>query len=235
MGLKRLRVVAKGEVQKVGYRDQVQRIARKLGLKGYIKNIKPYDVEIVAEGEEEKLLEFLERTKIRRFPIFVDDLEVVWQKPRQEFEYFEIRREDWREELFERIDLAGKLLYRTVELGEENLEIGKKTLVLAERSVAIGEKMLEKQDETIRVIREESEKTRRELGAKIDRVGEILVEESEKTRGVIREESEKTRKEVVGEVSGVRSGFVGVLGARLGDIESRLSRMEEALRRAGIL
>ncbi|RLG71113.1 MAG: acylphosphatase, partial [Methanobacteriota archaeon] len=52
--MKRLRVVAKGEVQKVGYRDQVQRIARKLGLKGYIKNIRPYDVQIVAEGEEEK-------------------------------------------------------------------------------------------------------------------------------------------------------------------------------------
>jgi acylphosphatase len=55
--------------------------------------------------------------------------------------------------------------------------------------------MLEKQEETISVIREESEKTREELGG-------IIREESQKTReelsGVIREESEKTREELGG-------------------------------------
>ena len=42
--------------------------------------------------------------------------------------------------------------------------------------------MLEKQDETIKVIREEGKKTRKELGAKIDSVKETVKEESEKTR-----------------------------------------------------
>ena len=71
--------------------------------------------------------------------------------------------------------------------------------------------MLEKQEETIRVIREEGEKTRRELtgvireesektreelGAKINNVGNIVREESEKTREAFRERSIKLEEEV---------------------------------------
>ncbi|RLG70106.1 MAG: acylphosphatase, partial [Methanobacteriota archaeon] len=48
--------------------------------------------------------------------------------------------------------------------------------------VQIGLQVVEKQHETIEVIKGESQKTRQELGAKIDRVGEIVVEESQKTR-----------------------------------------------------
>jgi hypothetical protein len=49
-------------------------------------------------------------------------------KAKNEFEYFEIKRGDWKDELGERMDVAGKLLYRSVEIGEENLSIGKENL-----------------------------------------------------------------------------------------------------------
>ena len=50
-----------------------------------------------------------------------------------------IKSGELQEELGERLDAAGKLLYRSVELGEEPVSIGKKTL--------------EKQDESIDEIR----------------------------------------------------------------------------------
>ena len=148
--MKRITAIARGEVQRVGYRDEVERIARRFKLTGYVENLKPYDVRVVAEGEEEKLKKFIEQIKIRRFPIIVESLEVSWEKATGEFKYFEIKRGEWQEELFERLDIAGKLLYRSVELGE--------------RSVRIGEATLE-------AIREESKKTRDVLGAKIDNLG----------------------------------------------------------------
>jgi len=46
------------------------KIARKLNISGRIRNIKPYDVEIIAEGEKEDLKKFIEEIKIRKFPIY---------------------------------------------------------------------------------------------------------------------------------------------------------------------
>ena len=144
--MKRVVIIAKGEVQRVGYRDEVERIARKLRLRGFVENIKPYDVRIVAEGEADIIGRFIEQIKIKKYPIDVEDLEVNFEDFNGEFEYFEIRRGEWHEELGERLDAAGKLLYRSVELNEKSVK-------LTEESVKIGHTMLEKQDETIDEIR----------------------------------------------------------------------------------
>ena len=147
-------MIVKGEVQRVGYRDEVQRVARKLGIKGYVENIKPYDVRIVAEGEEKDLKEFIKAIKIERFPIEVESIDVKWDKATDEFEYFEIKRGPPEEELGERLDAAAKYLFRSVQLGERSVELSEKSVALGERSVEIGEKMLEKQDLTISEIRQ---------------------------------------------------------------------------------
>jgi len=42
-------ITASGEVQRVGYRDVVERAARKMKLTGFVENIRPYDVRIVCE------------------------------------------------------------------------------------------------------------------------------------------------------------------------------------------
>ena len=152
--MKRITVIVKGEVQRVGYRDEVQRVARKLGIKGYVENIKPYDVRIVAEGEEKDLKEFIKAIKIERFPIEVESIDVKWDKATDEFEYFEIKRGPPEEELGERLDAAAKYLFRSVQLGERSVELSEKSVALGERSVEIGEKMLEKQDLTISEIRQ---------------------------------------------------------------------------------
>ena len=133
--MKRAVIIAKGVVQRVGYRDTVEKIARKLKLTGFVENLKPYDVRIVAEGEQDALDVFITKIRIVKHPITpisVEDLDVKFEAATDEFEYFEIKRGDWQDELGERLDVAGTLLYRSVELGA--------------KSVVIGEKMLEKQD-----------------------------------------------------------------------------------------
>ncbi|RJS80252.1 acylphosphatase, partial [Methanophagales archaeon] len=42
--MKRAILIVKGEVQRVGYRDVVAKIARKLSISGFVENLKPYDV-----------------------------------------------------------------------------------------------------------------------------------------------------------------------------------------------
>ncbi|KUK43468.1 MAG: acylphosphatase [Methanothrix sp.] len=156
MYMKRVDIIASGDVQKVGFRDVVQKIGRDLGLSGTVENREPYDVRIVAEGEEDGLKEFIEALKIKRGPIHVRELEVSWSEATGEFPYFKILRGDWQEELGERFDVAVGLLYRSIEIGEENLALGRENLALgkenlavSKENLAIGKKMLEKQDTMI--------------------------------------------------------------------------------------
>ena len=120
--MKRAEIIAKGDVQRVGYRDAVEKIARKLNITGFVENLKPYDVKIVAEGEEDILDEFITQIRIEDPPISVEDADVEFGAATHEFEYFEIRRGDPQEELGERMDTAGAMLYRSVEIGKKMLE-----------------------------------------------------------------------------------------------------------------
>ncbi len=118
-------MIAKGDVQRVGYRDAVERIARKMRLTGFVENLKPYDVKIVCEGEKARVEEFIKQVNIREFPIYVEDMDVKFEDATGEFEYFEIRRGDWKEELGERLDSArAELKQNTLILGEFRNESG---------------------------------------------------------------------------------------------------------------
>ena len=74
--VKRVRMVLKGKVQGVFFRDFVKQNANKLGIVGYVKNLRNGDIEIVAQGEEKKVEEFVK--SCRRGPIFakVEDVDV---------------------------------------------------------------------------------------------------------------------------------------------------------------
>ncbi len=58
--IKKVTLKIYGLVQGIGYRYLGQREAKKLGLAGYIRNLANGSVEIIAEGEEEKLKDFIE-------------------------------------------------------------------------------------------------------------------------------------------------------------------------------
>ncbi|MCR3884447.1 MAG: acylphosphatase, partial [Methanothrix sp.] len=126
--MQRVEIIARGEVQRVGFRDVVQKMGRDLGLSGTVENQEPYDVRIVAEGQEDPLKEFVKALRIDEGPIQVRDLDVTWTSATGEFPYFKILRGDWQEELGERFDVAVVLLHRSAQLGEENLAVGKMML-----------------------------------------------------------------------------------------------------------
>ena len=138
--MKRAVIIAKGRVQRVGYRDEVEEIARGLKITGFVENVKPYDVRIVAEGEDDIIDQFIEKIEIKKYPIDVESIEVNFEDFRDEFEYFEIKRGEWGEEIAERLDTAGKLLCKTVELGERSVGLSERSVGLGERSVSLGER-----------------------------------------------------------------------------------------------
>jgi len=182
--MKRAEITAKGDVQRVGYRDAVEKIARELNITGSVENLKPYDVKIVAEGEEDILDEFISHISIKKFPISVKDLDIEFRAATGEFEYFEIRRGDWGEELGERMDVAGSLLYRSVELGEESVksgresvELSKESVKLGEDSVGIGKAMLEKQDANTQILTDLRDQTQQNfvmLDTKYGRIADTM-------------------------------------------------------------
>ncbi len=103
--MQRAEIIARGDVQRVGFRDAVQKIAWNLGLSGTVQNLEPYDVKIVAEGEEAALLEFVKAIKIQDGPIRVQALETNWSAATGEFQYFKILRGDWQEERDEKSNI----------------------------------------------------------------------------------------------------------------------------------
>lgn len=79
-----------GRVQGVGFRYFTRKTGEKLGIKGWVKNVADGTVEVLAQGEEKKLQEFLQFLK--RGPILaqVKDLEIIFRKPAQNFPNFQI-------------------------------------------------------------------------------------------------------------------------------------------------
>lgn len=61
-----IRFLIRGRVQGVGFRDFSRRVARELGLRGWVRNRSDGTVEVLAEGEEDAL-ETL-RQELRRGP-----------------------------------------------------------------------------------------------------------------------------------------------------------------------
>jgi len=144
--MKRAIIIAKGEVQGVDYRGKVFKIARKLNITGFVENIKPYDVRIIAEGEKENLDNFVEQIKIEEHPILVEEVDVTFEEPTGEFEYFEVKRGDMTEELGERLDLARDEMKKLHQAQKDTL---------GKQDVMIG-----KQDETISILKSGVDETR---------------------------------------------------------------------------
>ncbi|MBI2215450.1 MAG: acylphosphatase [Acidobacteria bacterium] len=59
-----------GKVQGVGYRFYATRIARRLGLKGWIQNLRDGSVEAMVEGEAPKIDEWI--TEIKEGPRYAE-------------------------------------------------------------------------------------------------------------------------------------------------------------------
>ncbi len=90
--MKKARILVQGIVQGVGFRPTVYRIAKDLGLNGYVRNLGNI-VEIVLEGSKSEIIQFTKNLKINTPPISkITSLEIEWLDTdgEKEFNNFEI-------------------------------------------------------------------------------------------------------------------------------------------------
>lgn len=87
-----LSATVRGRVQGVYFRHFVRGTARKLGLKGYVRNLADGDaVEVEAEGAKPQLDELLEQLKVGPLGARVKEVEVTWSDYSGRFTDFDIR------------------------------------------------------------------------------------------------------------------------------------------------
>ncbi len=90
--MERVRIVVHGLVQGVGYRYNTRAEAARLGLTGYVKNLKDGTVEIVAEGPSADLHQLLDWAKQGPPAAQVKQIDVIYTSATGEFGSFAIER-----------------------------------------------------------------------------------------------------------------------------------------------
>tara|TARA_B100000902_G_C27224227_1_gene871311 strand:+ start:569 stop:844 length:276 start_codon:yes stop_codon:yes gene_type:complete len=89
----RIRVMISGDVQGVYFRISTQDKAKELQLTGWVKNIFTNAVEIVAEGDREKLSLFTGWLQLGPPNATVDKISIEWEESLdKEFSSFEIHK-----------------------------------------------------------------------------------------------------------------------------------------------
>ncbi len=90
MAQKRIHLVVRGRVQGVYFRASAKREARQLGLTGWVKNRNDNAVELLAEGEEDQVKDFLAWAQHGPSTARVDKVETRWRSYTGEYSNFQI-------------------------------------------------------------------------------------------------------------------------------------------------
>jgi acylphosphatase len=233
--MKRFVATARGRVQRVGYREHVYNETFERNISGYVKNLKNREVEIVAEGSEEDLRGFINAINIIQRPIAVKSFTVRWEEATGEYADFEIIRGDIQEEIFERIDYAGKVLHsmdmkldQSLQVGKETLQVGKETLQVSKESLQVGKETLQVSKESLQVGKETLQvgKETLQVGKETLQVGKETLQVGKETLQV----SKETKEEIVG----LRSDTKKHLEDEFAEMRKELVSIKDALARAGI-
>ena len=88
---KRVHIYCSGMVQGVGFRFTAERIAMSLGLTGWAKNLRDGRVEVICEGGESDLVDFISKMKSGPMKRYITGTQVTWQDATGEFAGFTIR------------------------------------------------------------------------------------------------------------------------------------------------
>ena len=86
----RVHIFVSGRVQNVCFRGDTQQIARELEITGWVKNLPDGKVEIIAEGEKEKLKQMVDWVKQGPPAAQVNNIDIEWQEYKGEFKDFHI-------------------------------------------------------------------------------------------------------------------------------------------------
>jgi acylphosphatase len=91
LNIKTYGVLLSGRVQGVGFRYFVESIAGKYDICGYVRNTYNNKVEVICQGKEEDVKQFIE--EIKRGPTFsvVNDVKIEEIKDSKKYNIFEIK------------------------------------------------------------------------------------------------------------------------------------------------
>lgn len=77
----RAQILISGRVQGVAYRAFAQHVAREKGLRGGVRNLHDGRVEVLAEGEKARIVEFVDALKVGPPSARVEDVQIRWEAP----------------------------------------------------------------------------------------------------------------------------------------------------------
>ena len=211
-----------GNVQAVGYRALVKMIARRMGVKGLIRNLEDGSVEVFAEAEEKVLDEFLKAIDIKGRPedllsLHVDRIEVYregepgYRGPWRSYGVFEIDYGEEKPRPIEK-DMAESLEWAKLYF----------TKLVSEFGSLRGE-FRDYRDE-FRDFRNEFRDYRKEFK---DFRGEFRDYRGEFRD--FRDESLKLSREILGEVKELRKDLKTILDERLARMEKDIAEIKAKL------
>jgi acylphosphatase len=87
-----LHVFIYGRVQGVYFREFTRRHADRLGIKGWVRNLRDGSVEVIAEGPKDKLEQLLERLRLGPPGARTEDVKVEWGKHTGAYGDFSVTR-----------------------------------------------------------------------------------------------------------------------------------------------
>jgi acylphosphatase len=87
---KQIHVYYSGRVQGVGFRFTAEDAASDLEITGWVRNLRDGRVEIVAEAEEGRLKEFLDKINLH-FSSYIQDADIQWLPATGEFKDFGVK------------------------------------------------------------------------------------------------------------------------------------------------
>ncbi|NHJ33585.1 MAG: acylphosphatase [Asgard group archaeon] len=89
--LYRVEIVVKGLVQGVSFRVYTKRKASSLGLTGHVRNLPNGDVEVIAEGKRNQLLQLINWLKKKRSPCsHVTNVIIIWSDELKNYKYYRV-------------------------------------------------------------------------------------------------------------------------------------------------
>ena len=87
----RFHIFVSGRVQGVFFRENTRKMAEKLGILGWVRNLADGRVEAVLEGEKEKIGKMINWVKSGPMFAKVNGVEILPEDYQEEFDNFEVR------------------------------------------------------------------------------------------------------------------------------------------------
>ncbi len=75
----------------MGFRFTSERLAHGLDLTGLVRNLKDGRVELICEGEEGVVTDFLKKIRNSLLKSYIEDVDISWSDATDEFKSFEVR------------------------------------------------------------------------------------------------------------------------------------------------